>query len=77
MGIDKHLRPSPGVWPVSAERLPEREAWIRHYDARAADFAACEWIESVGSGAVHISAQPVVDLHDRVSQALQTGKPLA
>ncbi|MBU1816789.1 MAG: hypothetical protein KKB08_08545 [Gammaproteobacteria bacterium] len=77
MGIDKHLRPSPGVWPVSAERLPEREAWIRHYDARAADFAACDWIESVGSGAVHISVQPVVDLHDRVSQALQTGKPLA
>lgn len=57
-----------------AQGVPIREEVL---DTRAADFAACEWIESVGSGAVHISVQPVVDLHDRVSQALQTGKPLA
>ncbi|MFN7155313.1 MAG: hypothetical protein ACK4OE_16645 [Acidovorax sp.] len=77
MGIEKHLRPRPGVWPVSADRLPVRQAWVRHYDTRAQDFAACAWIETVGSGVVHPAVQPVVDLHDNLSQPLQPGKPLA
>lgn len=77
MGIEKRLRPRPGVWPVSADRMPVRQAWVRNYDTRAQDFAACAWIESVGCGVVHPTVQPVVDLHDNLSQALQPGKPLA
>ncbi len=77
MGIEKHLRPRPGVWPVSADRLPERQAWVTHYDALSEDFAACTWIESVGSGAIHPEVQPVLDLHDRLSGAMQSGKSLA
>ena len=77
MGIDKHLRPRPGVWPVSADQMPVRQAWVRHYDTRVQDFAACTWMESVGSGVVHPAVKPVVDLHDRQSQALEPGMPLA
>jgi hypothetical protein len=38
---------------------------------------ACHWIESVGSGAMHRDVQPVVDLHDRLSGALNPQRPLA
>lgn len=77
MGINQHLRPRPGVWPVSADRMPVRQAWVRNYDIRAEDFAACAWMESVGSGVLHPRVKPVVDLHDSLSQALEPGKPLA
>jgi hypothetical protein len=76
IGIDHHIRPRPGVWPVRPDRLPERQAWIDAYEAAAAGFAACEFVEAVGSGVVHPTVGPVVRLHDDLSRAT-SGRPIA
>lgn len=76
IGIDHHIRPRPGVWPVRPERLPERQAWIDDYESAATEFAACEFVETVGSGVVHPAVAPVVRLHDDLSRAT-SGLPIA
>lgn len=64
IGIPDHLRPRPGVWPVAPERLPIRNAWIADYEAKAAAYAACSFVEEVGGGATHPRAQALAELHD-------------
>jgi hypothetical protein len=76
IGIEAHLRPRPGVWPVSPERLPERRAWLEHYDRTAAGFAACRFIESVGNGVSNPAALAVKQLHDELCKA-HTTLPIA
>lgn len=76
IGIGEHLRPQPGVWPVAADRLPQRAAWVARYEAAAAGHAACRYLEAVGSGNVHPAAQRVQALHDELSRA-QTDLPIA
>jgi hypothetical protein len=76
IGIDRHIRPRPGVWPVNPERLPDRRAWIETFEAAATEFAACEYIESIGSGIVSPEVAPVVKLHDEMSRA-NSGLPTA
>jgi hypothetical protein len=75
IGISSHMRPRPGVWPVRPERLEERRNWIEAYESAAAHFAACEFVESVGSGVIHAQIAPVVKLHDDLSQA-NSGLPI-
>lgn len=77
MGIKEHMRPRPGVWPVRPERLALRNAWVAAYEARARSFAACRFVEALGSGMVHSALRSVVELHDRESHALRTDLPLA
>lgn len=69
IGIGDHIRPRPGTWPVSPERLPERRAWLERYDHAAAGFAACRFIESLGKGASVPAAQAVRQLHDELCRA--------
>jgi len=69
IGISAHMRPRPGVWPVSAERMALRSEWIAEYEARAAAFSACRFVESIGSGIIHESLQAVIELHDHESRA--------
>ncbi len=69
MGIAEHLRPRPGVWPVAEHRQPERRAWLERYDTRAREFAACRFIEELGTGLTDPAAAAVRDLHDTVSRA--------
>lgn len=76
IGIDAHIRPRPGVWPVRPERLPERQAWIEDYEAAAETFAACEFVDAVGSGIIHPEVARVVRLHDELSRAT-SGRPIA
>jgi hypothetical protein len=76
IGISQGLRPRPGVWPVRPEALGARQAWVTHYEQQAAAYAACSYLGSIGSGTMHPTAAPVVDLHDRESRAL-SGAPLA
>jgi hypothetical protein len=76
IGIGHHLRPRPGVWPVHPDRLPMRNEWIATYEAAATGFAACEFIETVGSGIVHNEIAPVVKLHDDLCRAT-SGLPIA
>lgn len=77
IGISAHMRPRPGVWPVRPERLAIRNAWISQYELAASQFAACRYIESLGSGVVDPAIQAVIDLHDRESGALLIGAKLA
>lgn len=77
IGIATRLRPRPGVWPVSADRLPARAAWVADYEARAAAHAACRFVAALGPGTVHPELREVVELHDRESRALQAGLGLA
>lgn len=77
IGITTHMRPRPGIWPVQPALVAIRNGWIANYEARAAGFAACRYIESMGSGAVHASLQPVIDLHDAASRAHVAGATLA
>jgi len=76
IGIATHMRPRPGVWPVRAESVAVRDQWIAGYEAKASAFAACRYIESMGSGVVHGAIKAVIDLHDRESRAL-SGKQIA
>lgn len=69
MGIQMHLRPRPGVWPVSADRLPHRNAWIEDYEKAARAYSACSFIESLGSDVTHMDARPVIALHDQLCRA--------
>lgn len=76
IGIPDHMRPRPGVWPVAAERRPLRDAWIADYERTRESFAACAFLEDLGSERVHPSAEAVRELHDRLSGAL-SGLPIA
>ena len=68
-GMKDHMRPRPGIWPVNPERMPKRTAWIERYERAAASYAACRFVESLGSGVVHPDVRPVVELHDRLCRA--------
>ncbi|MCY2985862.1 MAG: hypothetical protein NTY15_19725 [Planctomycetota bacterium] len=76
IGIQDHLRPQPGVWPVLGEKLKLRNGWIEKYEQRAGLFAACHYLDSAGRGPNHYLVQRAVELHDRLSGAI-TQLPLA
>lgn len=75
--IPDHIPPRRGVWPVRPENLPRRREWVASYEAAAARHAACHWIASLGSGRIDPALQPVIELHDGLSRALQPHLPLA
>jgi hypothetical protein len=77
IGISTHMRPRPGVWPVRPEHIAIRNEWIAKYEAAAISFAACKYIESLGSGIVHDAIKPVVELHDLESRALLINTQIA
>jgi hypothetical protein len=77
IGIAGHLKPRPGVWPISAERLPDRQAWVRHYEREAEAYAACRYVETLGSGVDDTGLLTLVALHDTESRALDDIRPLA
>lgn len=69
IGMDGHLRPRPGVWPVAGERQALRQAWIAGYEGAASRHAACRFIASLGSGTVDAAVAPVLQLHDELAGA--------
>lgn len=69
IGIEGRMRPRPGIWPVSAERLPDRQRWVGQYERVAAAFASCRYVETVGSATVDAKAEAVRALHDEWSRA--------
>ena len=77
IGMQGHLKPRPGVWPVNPDHLPERTAWLDAYDARASAYAACRFETTLGHKPVALSIASVVDLHDELAQATRANLPLA
>lgn len=75
IGIQKHMRPRPGVWPVRPERFAERQQWIADYEVTAHDFAACAYLDSLGNGVIHSEIRPVLELHDSMCRAT-SGLPM-
>jgi hypothetical protein len=69
IGIEQHLRPRPGVWPVAPERMAARTAWIENYDEQSKAYASCAYLESLGSGRVDAEAKFVQELHDSLAQS--------
>lgn len=76
MGIPHHMKPRPGVWPVALERMADRLAWTREYDALVGRFSACRYVREAGAGAPSPDLDALQELHDELSGAL-TSLPLA
>jgi len=76
IGMDRHLKPRPGVWPVKPEQMERRQQWVRDYEAKATEFAACAFVESLGSSTVHPATEAVRSLHDEMCRTT-SGLPLA
>ncbi|MDX2220680.1 MAG: hypothetical protein SF172_16800 [Burkholderiales bacterium] len=77
IGIGDHMRPRPGVWPVGDDKRARRDAWIAGYESLAGGFAACRYLESLGSGRSASELAPVVELHDNACRARLPGLKLA
>jgi hypothetical protein len=60
----------PGQYPRDEPAVQaEFEAWLRQYDQRSANFAACRFVETVGSGKQSDEARAIVIEHDRATKA--------
>lgn len=69
IGIGHHMPPRPGVWPIRPERMPDRLQWIADYDRLRQKFAACRFIEAIGSHTVDSRASEVQQWHDELCRA--------
>jgi hypothetical protein len=76
MGVSGNMRPRPGVWPVKPERMAVRNEWIAKYEAKASEYAACRYVDTLGADLADSRVAWVVSLHDRESRAL-TELPIA
>ena len=76
IGIEKHLRPRPGVWPVKPEHEPRRREWVAEYEAKAATFASCRYVSDLGNGTPDPGVESVCALHDEMCRA-NTTLPIA
>lgn len=76
VGIDEHLKPRPGVWPVSAERMPDRIAWVKQYEGRCHGFASCRLEAVWGTASVCEQAAEITRWHDELAAA-SSGAPIA
>jgi hypothetical protein len=76
IGTKSHIRPHRGGWPVKPEWLPLRAQWIAEYEVRARHFAACRYVEQLGSSSEHRSARAIQQLHDELCRA-HSNLPLA
>lgn len=77
IGVPGRMRPRPGVWPIRPQFRALREQWVREYESRAAGYAACRYLESLGVPQLHPRLQEVIALHDRESGAMRPELPLA
>jgi len=76
IGIEAHLRPRPGTWPLTAEGLVLRRAWVAAYEDRSVGFASCRLLVELGQAPVDARAAEVQALHDRWCR-VDSGLPIA
>ncbi|MCQ4345925.1 hypothetical protein NGA35_00475 [Pseudomonas stutzeri] len=76
IGFTQRLQTRSGAWPVAAERLHLRRDWVERYEAAASGYAACSFLEVLGSGVVAPAVARVQWLHDELSGAA-SGRPIA
>lgn len=56
-------------WPFPPEHLPRRRQWIEGYERLANGFAACRFLECLGSSRVHPEAEEVRKIHDELCRS--------
>lgn len=76
IGFVQRLQARAGLWPVAPERLHMRRDWVERYEAAARGYAACSFLEVLGSGVVAPAVARVQWLHDELSGAA-SGRPIA
>jgi hypothetical protein len=69
VGIARHLRPRPGVWPVNPNHWPERLEWIARYEDASRGYSSCRFVEELGTGTVDAHVARVQQLHDELCLA--------
>ncbi len=69
IGIQERIKPRRGTWPVPEEKRADRTAWINKYERTAQNFAACQYIDTIGTGSTDPTAHSVQELHDRICQS--------
>lgn len=69
IGIEAHMKPRPGVWPVNPARVADRNKWIAHYERVARNYAACRFEQQLGSHTVNAKATYVKQVHDEYCKA--------
>ncbi len=72
IGIARHIKPHPGIWPIKPERMPVRRQWVDDYEQKSAGYAACRFVETIGSSTVDPTALAVQTLHDELCRATST-----
>lgn len=76
MGMPRLHPPYSAAWRPEHAALPARRAWVESYDREAQGYAACRYLETLGSGATDADAESVRVLHDLLCQA-ERALPLA
>jgi len=66
IGMEGHIMPRPGVWPVKEDKIPQRKKWVDRYEQLATNYSACEFLEEIGCGVVHPKCGLVLSLHDQL-----------
>ncbi len=69
IGLQEHIKPANGAWPVPPEHQPARSRWIEEYERAARHHSSCHYLESIGSGVEHPDARAVQVLHDELCRA--------
>lgn len=76
IGVESHLKPRPGVWPINPDRMPDRIRWVEEYERKAEAYASCRFIAAKGNGVVDPAVEKVRALHDELCRA-HSDLPLA
>jgi len=60
------MRPPPTRWPFEDAATEQRfRSWQAEYERASQRHAACDFVETLGSTAVHVDVAPVLALHDQ------------
>lgn len=76
MGLRGHMPRWRSVWPIAEEHRAERERWVAEYERKAEGFAACRFVERLGSNDYVSATYAVQRLHDDLCRA-EKSLPLA
>lgn len=69
IGLPRLRPPSSGAWQPMHATLPARQAWIEAYTRRAAGYAACRHLDTLGGGTEALDLMPLREYHDTVCAA--------
>lgn len=76
IGIERHITPRPGVWPITEAQAQERSRWVRTYEVAAARYAACRYVKTLGKGLSSHECESVRRLHDELCK-VSSNLPIA